>query len=125
MENLFFTALKERLRFNYKGVVSTEDLFDLTEEQLNELYQKLAKGKKEVSEVSLLEVADEKSSLIDFQMQVVKEVFSFKRDQRLVKEDGMRKAQERRRLLELLDKKQQEKLTELTEEEILKRLEEM
>ena len=43
MTDIWLEALQKGLRFEFKGLISTEDLFDLDMSSLDVIYQKLSK----------------------------------------------------------------------------------
>lgn len=56
--NLFEIAVREKYRFPYKGMISTEDLWDLSVTSLDSIFKTLNKERKNADEESLLDVKD-------------------------------------------------------------------
>jgi len=123
--NIFKMAVEQKLRFPFKGLVTVEDLYDLLPSQLDSIYKTLNKEVKTANEDSLLDTKTKADSLLDLQIEIVKDVFTQKQqevnDRLLAKE----KREEKQRLLQLLAKKEEEEMQGLSKEEILKKLEEL
>lgn len=73
---MFEQASKKKIRFAYRGSLTTEDLWDLTLTELNEIYIKLAKTKKADASESLINPRED--SLVTLQMEIVKHIFDVK-----------------------------------------------
>ena len=53
MADIFKIAAKKKYRFNYRGVCTVEDLWDIPLEELDKMYAKLKKEQKNLGEDSL------------------------------------------------------------------------
>lgn len=124
MTNIFEFAVRNKLRFNYKGVISVEDLWDLNVEELDFIYKKLNAQAKTETEESLLETKSSKNITLQTQLEIVKHIVKTKQEDKKEQMEKQAKASERARLREILARKQEENLEQLTEEEILRLLEE-
>lgn len=130
MTNLFAQALKNKVRFQTeKGLLTVEDLFDLSLNSLNVIYQRLSKSKKELSGDALFESEDlskrREEKRLEDAMAIVKTVFEIRQKEIQEKESRQAKALEKRRLLEALAEKREEGIKQLDEDEILARLAEL
>lgn len=78
---MFEKATRQKLRFLYKGLISTEDLWDLSLEELNAIYVALCSKTKNKTEDSL--ITDGKASKEDrdnmLRMEIVKSIFEVKK----------------------------------------------
>ena len=124
MANLFEIASREKYRFPYKGMISTEDLWDLSPSALDGIYKALNKTIKAQAEESLMaeREADETTANM---VEIVKHVFSVKRDEAKARKAAAENAEKRRHIMEILARKQDEALNNKSEEELLKMLDEM
>lgn len=122
--NLFEVATREKYRFPYRGMISVEDLWDLSMEQLDVIYRTLNKAKKANSEESLIEenAVDQKTAN---EINIVKYIFNYKKNEAEERRNAAAKALKKRQLLEILAKKQNDSLNEKSEEEIQKMIEEL
>lgn len=124
-KDLFMQATRRKLRYpTSRGFVTTEDLWDLSFSQLNQLFQTLSKAHKEVSgEDSLIETETAESKIISLSMEVVKFVFGVKQAEYEKQKVAQANKAERQKLLEILESKENEALQGLSKEEIQKRIE--
>lgn len=129
MEKIFETALRGKFRFEYKGLISTEDLYDLKIEQLDKIYSGLSDKLDVANKESLLNnVTTNKTKeqqMIDMKMQIVKYIFDVKvkeqEDRKLAKE----KKEQKQKILALLDEKESEELKNKSIDELKKLLEKL
>ena len=127
MEKIFETALRGKFRFEHKGLISTEDLWDLKIEQLDKIYSNLSDKLDIANKGSLLNSVTVNKSIeqqeIDTKMQIAKYIFDVKvkeqEDRRLAKE----KKEQKQKILALLDEKQNEELKNKSIDELKKMLE--
>lgn len=116
--NIFKYAAKKGLRFPFRGMINTEDLFNLSMDDLNKVYQNLKKEQKETSEESLMETDNPASAELEVKIQIVKEIFDDKKaDQERAKKAADTKAK-KQRILEILAKKKDDELLNMSEEEL-------
>ena len=123
---MFEKASKRKLRFKTeKGVISSEDLWDLSLPALDALAQSLNKEIKESGEISFITEAPITNELLDLRFRIVKRVIQV----RLVEQEAARKRTEangrRAVLLDALAAKQQQELNTKSAEEILAELAEL
>ena len=55
MDNMWIEALKKKYRFEYKGLINVEDLFDLKLEDLDYIYKNLKRNENDLQVDSLLD----------------------------------------------------------------------
>lgn len=128
--NLFLTAAKEKYRFpSNKGDLTVEQLFDLplldsrSAFDLNSVAMGLNRSLQAIEQESFVEVKNQplKSSLAN-RLEIVKEIISIKKAEKDAAIDAKARADRRQQLLEALEKRQQSKLMEMGEDELLKEL---
>ena len=78
MEKLFIKALKKGFRFNYKGLLTVEDLWSLSLEQLDEIYKDINKKIKASSEESFLNKSDKIVNELNDKLEIVKYIMEDK-----------------------------------------------
>ena len=125
--NIFVTASELKFRYPYKGMISTEDLWDLNLDQLDAVYKTLNKEAKVAQEDSLLgtECHEKENSLVEMKIDIVKYIFNEKIEAARKREAEVINAEKKRRILEVLAKKQDDSLNNMSEEELLAKLEEI
>lgn len=122
--NIFELATREKYRFPYKGMISVEDLWDLDTPELDRVYKNLNKELKATDEESLIEIKSVNVTL-NTKIEIVKYIFEVKRAEEEQRTNQMHNARQRQHILEILAKKDEEALLNMSEEELLKKLEEL
>ena len=128
MANLFEIASRKKYRFSYKGWISSEDLWDLSLEELNTSYKWLLSLKNKFSsEESLISKETDSEEYKDIlnKLDIVKHVFDVKKQEI---EDAKRKAEnaeKKKKILEIIAKKQSDSLMNSSEEDLVKMLDEL
>jgi len=123
--NLFEVAAKSKMRFPYRGMIGVEDLFDLSVNQLDTIFKTLNKESKQMEEESLLGVKTQQSQELQDQIEIVKHIVRLKQVENAERLEAKEKAEKKQKLLSVLAKKQNEAIENLSEEDILKQLEEL
>jgi len=104
--NMFEVAVKSKFRFLYKGIINTEDLFDLSLNDLNVVYQTLKKQQKQTQEESLLEIKSQEDQELDVKIQIVKHIFDEKVNEREMKLKEKEFKQHEQKIMEIIARKQ-------------------
>lgn len=123
---MFKQASKMKLRFaTSKGNLSVEDLWDLSLPVLDKLAvsydEELAKSPRK----SFISNDSPKNDELELKFNIVKDIITDKLKEKVDRDQAKQKAAEKAKLLDLLDKKQSEKLENLSEEELRQRLAEL
>ena len=121
MANLFEIASRAKYRFPYKGLISTEDLWDLSPAQLDTIYKTLNKNAKAQGEESLLNEVIVDTALTNM-VEIVKHIFNVKREEAEARKAAAANAEKRKRLLEIIAQKQDEALLNMSEADLQKML---
>lgn len=116
--NIFEEASRLKIRFQHRGIISTEDLWDLNLEQLDGLYKVLMKEAKQSDEDGLIAPAKEDRELA-IKIELVKHVFTVKKAEAEKRETDALNAAKKQRILEVLAKKREDALQGMSEEELL------
>ena len=125
--NIFAIATKNKFRYPYKGLISTEDLWDLNLEQLDSIYKMLNKEVQVAHEESLLTVKprNENDDILDTKVEIVKYIFNAKVEAARRTEAAVVNEAKKRRILEVLAKKQDESYNNMSEDELREMLNEL
>jgi hypothetical protein len=110
IDKMFELASRSKLRFSYRGLISTEDLWDLKPEALDEIYRSTNAELKEMSEDSLLDKKQTGAKVIGLQVEIVKYIFEVKVAEAEAKKDARERKAKKERILEIIAKKQDEDL---------------
>lgn len=114
---MFEEALKRKLRFNYKGNLTVEDLWDLSLEQLNELYGILMKKKRSsVTDSLISESAEDKE--LNLKIEIVKYIFNVLSVEQQTRIDKAQNKAKRDRIDAIIARKQEKALEDMSIEEL-------
>ena len=72
MEKMFEFALRNKVRFPYKGMISVEDLYDLSARELDSVFKTLNAQVKKSQEESLLATKTKEDETLSVQIEIVK-----------------------------------------------------
>lgn len=122
---MFDKASRLRLRFNYKGVISTEDLWDLSLQELDFIYKGLMAQKKALNVDSLLTTPTPADDLLELKLDIVRFVFNAKQDEADSRKAAAEKKAKKQKLLDVLSQKQDSALAEMSIEDIQKAINEL
>ena len=116
--NVFEMATRLKFRFPFRGMISVEDLWDLDVEQLDAVYKALNKDVQKTQEESLLAGPRVGNADLNAKIEIVKYIFQVKQEEEMERKAAADNAIKRRRILEVLAKKQENALENMTEEEL-------
>ena len=117
--NLFEIASREKYRFPYNGLISVEDLWDLTMPQLDRVYKALSKESKTQGEDSLMDEVTIDKRLTNM-IEIVKHVFSVKQEEAEARKAAAENKKKRERIAEIVVQKEYEALNNLSVDELKK-----
>ena len=109
-KNLFEIATRNRYRFNYKGVMTVEDLWSLRVEDLDAIFKALNRQKKTADEDSLLATKTAADTELANKIELVKYIVSVKLAEAEARANAAEKKAKRDKILEIMAKKQDETL---------------
>ena len=114
---MWIEALSKKLRFEYKGLISIEDLFDLSLNDLDDIYRNLKKEAdeyKQYSADSLLEKDDEKDETyeeLQLKIDIVTAVFNHLKKQQEELQRKIALQNQRDKILGIIADKEDEELS--------------
>lgn len=120
---MFEKATKLKLRFKAtNGLLSVEDLWDLSLVQLDKIAKELRKELREEEEESFISVK-KSNSTAELRFDVVKHIIDIKLQEKADRADAQAKVAKKEQILQILAKKKTESLESMSEEDLLKELE--
>ena len=122
VETMFETASRRKYRFPFHGSINTEDLWDLSVQNLDLVFKALNAQVKQSSEESLLQTKNPASQQLETQIAIVKHIVSVKLAEAETRRLASENAQKRRRIMEIISSKQDEELHSKSIEELSKML---
>lgn len=117
-ENLFEMATRNKMRFpSTKGELSVEDLWDLSDKDLDVVYKNLKDQEVKSSEESLLDDANVDPKLTAA-IGIVRYIFTTKRNEKLAEKERMNKKLAQKKYIDALSKKEDEAIEKMSEAEL-------
>jgi len=123
--NIFEVANSKKFRFNFKGLISTEDLFDLSVKDLDSIFKTLNSQLKQTREESLLEVKSTEDQILDIKINIVKHIFNLKQEEEAKRIKAKENKEKKQKLMEILANKEDQDLLNKSKEDIQKMLDEL
>lgn len=117
-QNMFEIATKNKLRFPFKGLISVEDLWDLSVQNLDSIFKTLNAEKKKISEESLLNVKTKEDETLEIKIGIVKHIADIKMEEAERKRKAKEIKEQKQKILEVLQAKKNEALQNKTPEEL-------
>lgn len=115
--NVFEVASRKKYRFPFKGMIGTEDLWDLTMKGLDEVFKNLNKDKKQSSEESLMEENKEDHDLLN-KIAIVRYVYNYKQQEQTERILAREKKQRDQQIMNIIAKKENAEMENKSIEEL-------
>ena len=123
--DIFEFASKNKLRFPFKGTISTEDLWDLNPAQLNTVYKSLSAAKKTAEEESLLDKPSKEDEALNVRIEIVRYIFNKKQEEAEAHRLKLANDERKRKLRELIAAKEDQALSDQSVDDLKKMLAEL
>lgn len=124
-KNLFEIATRNRYRFNYKGVMTVEDLWSLRVDDLDAIFKMLNRQKKTADEDSLLATKSAEDQDLANKIDIVRYIVSVKMTEAAERVSAAEKKAQRDKIMEIVAKKKDKALEDMGIEDLMKKLEEL
>lgn len=124
-KNIFEVATREKMRFPFKGMISVEDLWDLSVQNLDKVFKTLNSQRKEAQEESLLNVRSSEDEVLDTQIEIVKYVVNVKLEEQAARVKAAENKEKKQKIMALMAKKDDEEMENMSREELQKLLDEL
>lgn len=125
VDNIFEYAVRNKVRFPFKGMISVEDLWDLSVTNLDFIYKELNKRIKQSEEESLLNVKTNVDTELDVQITIVKHIVSVKLAEQEAREKAAVKKAQKQKLMSIIATKEDEALRNSSVDDLKKMLDEL
>ena len=122
---LFETATRNKMRFPFRGMISVEDLWDLSLTNLDSVFKTLNAEAKKSEEESLLETKSKENEELSNKIEIVKYIVNIKLEEKKTRENARKNAEMKPRLLEIKAKRQDAALENMSDEDLDKMLAEL
>ena len=117
-EKMFEMALRTKMRFPFRGLVSVEDLYDLSVKDLDSVFKVLNSQLKQVKEESLLNTKTKEDKELDTKIEIVKYIVKTKLEEEDLKLRAKEQKEQKQKIMEILSAKQDESLHNKSVEEL-------
>jgi hypothetical protein len=125
VENIFKYAVENKLRFPFRGIVTVEDLFDMSVNDLDTVYKTLNAQIKKANEESLLSEKTSEDEELEVKIEIVKNIFAQKISEKEAREKAREIREKKQRILEIMANKKDEELQNKSVDELQKMLDEL
>ena len=110
MSNIYKQALRQNIRFEFKGLRSTEELWNLSVEQLDSIFQILNAQRKTKSEESLLSTQNAETAELDLKLEIIRDIVATLLQEKAEREEAANTAVRKQRILETIARKKDDEL---------------
>ena len=125
VENIFEYAVRNKIRFPFKGMISVEDLWDLSLINLDYIYKTLNKQVKQSEEESLLTTKTNIDTELEVQIAIVKHIVSVKLAEQEAREKEAAKKAQKQKIMSIIATKENEALQNSSIDDLKKMLDEL
>ena len=123
--NIFEYAVRNKIRFPFKGMISVEDLWDLSVTNLDSIYKTLNNQVKQSEEESLLTTKTSVDTELEVQIAIVKHIVSVKLEERETREKAAAKKAQKQKIMSIIATKEDEALQNSSVDDLRKMLDEL
>lgn len=123
--NIFEYAARNKVRFPFKGMISVEDLYDLSLTNLDSIYKTLNKQAKQTEEESLLVTKTNVDTELEVQIAIVKYIVSVKLKEQEAREKAAAKKAQKQKIMSIIADKEDEALKNSSVDDLRKMLDEL
>lgn len=124
-EKIFEFATRNKVRFPFKGIISVEDLWDLSLTNLDSIYKTLNKQVKQSEEESLLSTKASVDTELEVQIAIVKHIVSVKLAEKEASEKAHAKREQKQKIMSIIATKENEALQNSSIDDLKKMLDEL
>lgn len=124
-KNMFEIATRTKMRFPFKGMITVEDLWDLSVQNLDKVFKTLNSQRKKAQEESLLSAKSSEDEVLDTQIEIVKYIVGVKLDEQAARLKAAENKEKKQKIMALMAKKDDEALENMSKEELQKLLDEI
>lgn len=123
--NIFEYAVRNKVRFPFKGMISVEDLWDLSLTNLDSIYKTLNKQIKQSEEESLLDAKANVNTELEVQVAIIKHIVSVKLAEKEAAEKAYAKKEQKQKIMSIIAAKENEELQNSSIDDLKKMLDEL
>ena len=115
---MFEIATRTKMRFPFRGMISVEDLWDLSVKDLDSIFKTLNTQVKKSQEESLLDTKSKEDETLAIQIEIVKHIVKTKLDEAETAKQSKELKEKKQKLMEMITEKKDEALRNASVEEL-------
>lgn len=119
MNALFVMATRRKFRFPFKGMISVEDLWDLSVKNLDTIFKALNAEARQANEDSLLATKSTADKELESKIEIIKFIVKVKQDEAAQRMVAAANKEQQRRIDEIIAAKQDQKLQDMSIEDLI------
>ena len=123
--DLFERAVREKTRFNFRGLISSEDLWDLPLESLDSIWCSLEAEFEKLPKKSLLQTSTKQRDEIEFKQEIIKHIVETKKSEAIAKMQEKEVSAKKQMILDIIEAKKNDDLKNKSIDELTRLVEEM
>lgn len=124
-ERMFEVAVRTKMRFPFKGLISVEDLWDLSVENLDSIFKALNSQVKKTKEESLLVTKTKEDETLSTMIEIVKHIVNVKLTEENARFQAKEQKEKKQKIMGILSVKQDADLQNKSVEELKAMLDEL
>ena len=124
-KNLFEIATKNKFRFQYKGLITVEDFWDLPVTELDSVFKTLNSEMKKSKEESLLDTKSKEDKILGDKISIVKYIVSVKLQDAENRKKIRENQEKKERILQIMADRQDKAMLDASDEDLQKMLDEI
>jgi hypothetical protein len=117
MSNIYKQAIRKHVRFEFKGLRSVEELWDLNLQQLDSIFKALSVQRQAISE-TLLSIKDAETTELDLKIEIVRDVVATLLKEKEDREEAANNAARKQKILAAISRKKDDELANLSVAEL-------
>lgn len=123
--NLFEIATRNQYRFPFKGMISVEDLWGLSVENLDKIFKELNAMRKTCNEESLLNTKSKEDTELENKIEIIKHIVSVKLEEKVARENAKVNREKAQKIMAIKERRAEHALENASDEELDKMLAEL
>ena len=120
--NMFEIATRNKFRFPFKGMISAEDLWELSVLNTLSRFSTLNSEMKKTKEESLLSTKSKDDEVLELKIEIVKHIVTVKQEEKEAREKKFLDRERNQKIMSIIAAKQDEQLHNMSVEELQKLL---
>jgi len=124
-KNIFEIAVRGKYRFPFKGLISVEDMWDLSAKDLDSIFKTLNSQLKQSKEESLLETKTQQDEELNTKIEIIKYIVQVKLEEEQSKLKAKELREQKQKIMQILSEKKDDALQGKSIEELQQMLNEL